>query len=139
MIRHLLLPGLLALAACAPLPTGNVGPGLAVRWQPSPNFDERRPNFVILHATSNDTAERALATLTDPAKRVSAHYLVGRDGAIHQLVDERARAWHAGESWWGGLADLNSASIGIELDNNGEEPFAGAQIAALLDLLADIR
>jgi N-acetylmuramoyl-L-alanine amidase len=115
------------------------GPAVPVSWRPSPNFDERRPNFVILHQTTNDEAERALLTLTDPLKKVSAHYLVGRDGAVMQLVDERDRAWHAGESWWGGLTDLNSASIGIELDNNGDEPFAEPQIATLLDLLADLK
>lgn len=125
------------LAACAPLPPQ--GTTLPASWQPSPNFDERRPNFVILHQTTNDEAERALRTLTDPLKKVSAHYLVGRDGSIVQLVDERARAWHAGASYWGGQTDLNSASIGIELDNNGEEPFAEAQIAALLPLLADLK
>jgi N-acetylmuramoyl-L-alanine amidase len=135
--RPVLLCALTLLAACAPM--APQGPGVPVSWQPSPNFDERRPNFVILHQTTNDDAERALRTLTDPLKKVSAHYLVGRDGAIVQLVDERARAWHAGESSWGGMADLNSASIGIELDNNGEEPFAEAQIAALLPLLADLK
>jgi N-acetylmuramoyl-L-alanine amidase len=135
--RHVLLYAAMLLAACAPM--APQGPGVPASWQPSPNFDERRPNFVILHQTTNDDAERALRTLTDPLKKVSAHYLVGRDGAIVQLVDERARAWHAGESWWGGLSDLNSASIGIELDNNGEEPFASAQIEALLELLADLK
>lgn len=108
-------------------------------WQPSPNFDQRRPNFVILHQTTNDNAATALATLTDPQRKVSAHYLIGRDGAIMQLVDEAARAWHAGESWWGGNTDLNSASIGIELDNTGDEVFAEAQIVALLALLDELR
>jgi N-acetylmuramoyl-L-alanine amidase len=131
------LLSLLVLAACAPL--APQGPQVAARWQGSPNFDERRPNFVIIHQTTNDNAEHALRTLTDPLKKVSAHYLVGRDGAIVQLVDERARAWHAGDSYWGGLSDLNSASVGIELDNNGEEPFAEVQIAALLELLADLK
>lgn len=130
----LLLP--LLIAACAPLPTGQ---GRAAAWQPSPNFDQRRPNFVILHQTTNATVEKALATLTDPARKVSAHYLIGRDGRLLQLVDESARAWHAGESRWGGMSDLNSASIGIELDNTGEEPFAEAQITALLALLAELR
>ena len=139
MARPILLLALLSLAACAPLPPQPMGPGMAVRWQPSPNFDERRPNFVILHQTTNDTVERALSTLTDPARKVSAHYLIGRDGIVMQLVDERARAWHAGESWWSGLTDLNSASIGIELDNTGDEPFAEPQIAALLELLADLK
>ena len=108
-------------------------------WVPSPNFDERRPNFVIIHGTSNDTVERALHTLTDPERKVSAHYLIGRGGEIIQLVDERQRAWHAGASRWGMLTDLNSASIGIELDNTGEEPFPDIQIQSLLGLLRDLR
>jgi len=124
------------LAACAPLPPTT---GVAMQWQPSPNFDERRPNFVIIHATSNDTAEQALRTLTDPARRVSSHYLIGRDGRIYQLVDERARAWHAGESKWGATTDLNSVSLGIELDNNGDELFPDVQISALLTLLNGMR
>jgi N-acetylmuramoyl-L-alanine amidase len=130
----LLLLGL--VAACAPLPPGQSRDG---RWQPSPNFDQRRPNFVILHQTTSDNVVRALATLTDPQRKVSAHYLIGRDGAVLQLVDEAARAWHAGDSRWGAMGDLNSASIGIELDNTGEEPFAEAQITTLLVLLGDPR
>ena len=125
----------LGLAACAPLPPH---PG-AGTWTPSPNFDQRRPNYVILHQTSNDNTQRALATLTDPRRKVSAHYLIGRDGAVLQLVDENARAWHAGASWWGGNTDLNSASLGIELDNTGDEAFAEAQIVALLALLDELR
>lgn len=105
----------------------------------SPNFDERRPNLVIIHHTSNNSLERALSTLTSPENKVSAHYLIGRDGKTVQLVDENARAWHAGRSWWGGYTDINSASLGIELDNDGHEPFADVQIDALLALLADIR
>ena len=132
----LILLTLFSLAACAPSP---VRTGLPSEWTPSPNFNERRPEFVILHHTTNDTAARALATLTSPVTGVSAHYLVGRDGRIVQLVDERMRAWHAGASSWGGTGDINSASIGIELDNNGEEPFAEAQITTLIALLADLR
>lgn len=136
MLRGRALLLLCLLSACAPLPSG---PARDIAWLPSPNFDQRRPNFVILHQTSNDNVDQALATLTDPARRVSAHYLIGRDGAVIQLVDEGARAWHAGESWWGGSTDLNSASIGIELDNTGDEPFAENQIEALLGLLAQLR
>ena len=93
----------------------------------------------MLHHTSNDAARDALRTLTDPAREVSAHYVVGRDGALYQLVDERHRAWHAGVSRWGAITDLNSVSIGIELDNNGREPFPQAQIDALLRLLAELK
>jgi len=127
--------GLLAVAACAPLP---VYTALPVEVRSSPNFGERRPAYVILHHTTNDTADQALATLTSPFKQVSAHYLIGRDGRIIYLVDELKRAWHAGDSYWGGNRDLNSSSIGIELDNNGNEPFAEAQILVLIDLLRDL-
>jgi len=126
------------LAACTTTPVP-VGTGIPAAWRASPNFDERRPNLVILHHTSDDTVEEAMATLTTPWKKVSAHYLVGRDGRIFQLVDERARAWHAGLSYWGGQTDINSSSIGIELDNNGSEPYPEPQLVALLTLLADIK
>jgi len=124
-----------ALCACTPLPRHTA---LPVEVRPSPNFGERRPNYVILHHTTNDTAEEAVATLTSPLARVSAHYLVTRDGRIIHLVDELKRAWHAGDSYWGGNRDLNSSSIGIELDNNGREPFPEAQIGALIALLGDL-
>lgn len=104
----------------------------------SPNHDARRPNYVIIHQTSNDNIADALSTLTDPARKVSAHYLIGRDGTLHQLVDESRRAWHAGMSYWGGNTDLNSSSIGIELDNDGAEAFADVQIDALLALLREL-
>lgn len=125
----------LLLAACAPAPMRTT---LPAHWRPSPNQDERRPNYIILHHTSDDTAALALNTLRDPQRQVSAHYLIARDGELYQLVDERRRAWHAGESKWGSDTDLNSASIGIELDNNGHEPFAQPLLATLLMLLRDI-
>lgn len=134
MLRTLALACM--LAACAPLPQRA---GIPTRWQPSPNFDERRPAFVVVHYTSDNSAADALRTLTSPQSQVSAHYLIARGGSIVQLVDERARAWHAGESRWGSTPDLNSASIGIELDNNGREPYPQIQIDSLLRLLSDLR
>lgn len=125
----------LTLSACAPLPLYTT---LPVDVRPSPNFGERRPSHVILHHTSNDTVGQALVTLTNRMREVSAHYLIGRDGRIIYLVDEQKRAWHAGDSYWGGNRDLNSASIGIELDNNGNEPFSDTQISVLIDLLRDL-
>ena len=124
------------LAGCSGIPVGSLDQVIRI---PSPNHNERRPNYVILHDTSNDNIERPLKTLTDPAREVSAHYLIGRDGTLYQLVDEQRRAWHAGQSFWGGLTDLNSASIGIELDNTGEEPYADAQITRLLGLLRELQ
>ncbi|MBL8493854.1 MAG: N-acetylmuramoyl-L-alanine amidase [Rhodocyclaceae bacterium] len=137
-IRHGLVLALLPalLAGCAGVP---VGSGLPSVWHASPNHDLRRPNFVIIHHTTSGSAEAGLRSLTEPLRRVSAHYLIGRDGTLYQLVDERRRAWHAGASWWGGNRDINSASIGIELDNDGEVAFPEPQIAALLALLDDLR
>jgi N-acetylmuramoyl-L-alanine amidase len=124
------------LAACTPLPQRA---GVPTQWWPSPNFDERRASFVVIHYTGSDTAADALRTLTSRRAEVSAHYLIVRDGTIVQLVDERSRAWHAGESRWGGSLDVNSTSIGIELDNNGREPYPQTQIDALPSLLSDLR
>ena len=134
-----LLPLLLLVAllsACAPTRQGSA---LTDEWIPSPNHGPRRPTMVVLHYTTNNDTETALRTLTHPEREVSAHYLVGRDGRIVQLVDEARRAWHAGASYWQGNQDVNSASIGIELDNNGHEPFPDRQIDALLALLDDLR
>ncbi|MEF8699421.1 MAG: N-acetylmuramoyl-L-alanine amidase [Candidatus Accumulibacter sp. UW20] len=124
------------LAGCSGLP---VAPGERTVVVPSPNHNARRPNFVVLHDTASGTVERALKVLTDPARSVSAHYLIGRDGTLYQLVDEDRRAWHAGASWWAGQTDLNSASIGIELDNTGAEPYPEAQIVRLLEVLKGLK
>lgn len=124
------------LAGCAP---EIQRAGIPTEWRPSPNFNERRPNLVVLHHTGSETTDRALRTLSSPALEVSAHYLIGRNGTVYQLVDERARAWHAGMASWGPITDVNSTSLGIELVNDGEEPYTEPQIASLLALLADIR
>ena len=125
----------LVLAGCAPFPQRA---DIPTEWLPSFSYDQRRPSFVILHHTGSDDVQHALATLTTRSREVSAHYVIARDGRIWQLVDERARAWHAGEAYWDGITDMNSASIGIELDNDGHEPFAELQITALIALLADV-
>lgn len=83
-------------------------------------------------------ANAALDRLCDPRAEVSAHYLIGSDGTIWQMVEEAARAWHAGAGEWAGHCDINSRSIGIELDNRGDHPFAEAQMAALERLMPAI-
>jgi N-acetylmuramoyl-L-alanine amidase len=130
----LLLAGL--LAGCAAPPQGSA---LASRFERSPNFDARRVTLVVLHHTGTSVPGEALRTLTRESAQVSAHYLVERSGAIVQLVDERNRAWHAGESHWGFVDDVNSASIGVEVENDGREPYESSQVAALMRLLADLR
>jgi N-acetylmuramoyl-L-alanine amidase len=109
---------------------------------PSPNAGPRRdgltPSLVVLHHTAMATAGDALDRLTDPAAEVSAHYLIHRNGMVMQLVPEDLRAWHAGAGSWGGRGDVNSRSIGIEIDNDGRAPFAAAAIVALEALLAEV-
>ncbi len=94
--------------------------------------------MVVLHYTGMETAEAALARLCTPAHEVSAHYLISEHGHIWQMVAEDQRAWHAGAGQWGGICDVNSRSIGVELANRGTHPFAAAQMAALEELLAGI-
>jgi N-acetylmuramoyl-L-alanine amidase len=109
---------------------------------PSPNCGPRRdglrPELVVLHYTQMPTAASALTRLCLPQAEVSAHYLIGADGTVWHLVDEAMRAWHAGAGEWRGRGDVNSRSIGIELDNDGVSPFAWPQIRALQGVLAGI-
>ncbi|MEP6785614.1 MAG: N-acetylmuramoyl-L-alanine amidase [Sphingomonadales bacterium] len=112
---------------------------------PSPNFDARTlpVSIIVLHYTGMPDAAGAIERLTDPEAKVSAHYLVAEDGQIVRLVDEEDRAWHAGQSRWREIDDVNSASVGIEIVNPGHEfgyrPFPEAQIEALIPLVADIK
>lgn len=112
-------------------------------WHPSPNFGPRRdglsPKLIVVHYTAMDSAKAALERLCDPAFEVSAHYLIGGDGTLWQLVDETQRAWHAGAGEWQGQSDINSRSIGIELDNRGTHPFSEPQMVRLEELLSDIQ
>ncbi|MEP5153164.1 N-acetylmuramoyl-L-alanine amidase [Planktotalea sp.] len=118
--------------------------GAQIVQRPSPNCGPRKggilkPDIVVLHYTAMLSAAEAIERLCDPAVEVSAHYLIARDGTITQMVDESARAWHAGAGMWGGCDDINSRSIGIELDNDGSSPFSASLMDALEGLLGDIR
>lgn len=107
----------------------------------SPNWNERTLpiSMVVLHYTEMKPVETALDRLCDPEAEVSAHYLISEVGLVTRLVSEDKRAWHAGASYWRGHKDVNSASIGIELDHPGHalgyREFADAQIDALIPLL----
>ncbi|MFA5041518.1 MAG: N-acetylmuramoyl-L-alanine amidase [Bdellovibrionales bacterium] len=112
----------------------------------SPNYDNRDKNialeYIVLHYTGMKDEESAVERLCNPISRVSSHYVIGENGGIMQLVEEAHRAWHAGESSWHGIKDMNSASIGIELVNPGHEfgyhAFPNCQINALKNLINDI-
>jgi N-acetylmuramoyl-L-alanine amidase len=112
---------------------------------PSPNWDERAApvTMIVLHYTGMEDADGAIARLTDPAAKVSAHYLVHEDGRVLRMVAEDKRAWHAGKSHWRGVTDVNSASIGIEIVNPGHEfgyrPFPDEQIDAVVRLVSEIK
>ncbi len=96
------------------------------------------PELIVIHYTAMATADLALARLCDPETEVSAHYLVREDGGVVRLVSQEHRSWHAGAGEWGGRADVNSRSIGIELANDGQSPFCARQMDALEQLLGDI-
>ena len=125
---------------------GSAGLGaLNIIDAPSPNFDDRSLpiTMLVLHYTGMRDAESAIARLRDPEAKVSAHYLVAEDGTILRLVPEEGRAWHAGRSFWRGITDVNSASIGIEIVNPGHEfgyrPFPDEQVSALIPLVSEIK
>jgi len=131
---------LLAMAGCATAPPVALQRSALAHWTPSPNFNVRKAQLIVLHHTSIGDPAVALRVLSTRNSEgpVSAHYLVEADGRIDQLVDDNARAWHAGASRWAGMTDINSSSIGIEIDNDGVSPFTQPQIQALVNLLADL-
>ena len=113
-----------------------------IHHHPSQNHGERvggaRVELVVLHFTGMSDFDEARDRLCDADAEVSCHYLIARDGEVFAMVPEDRRAWHAGAGAWGGRDDVNSRSIGIEIDNDGQGPFADPAIAALIPLLADI-
>lgn len=108
-------------------------------WVGTVNFNLRKPDYVIIHHTAQDSTEQTLRTFTLTHTQVSSHYVIGRDGKTYQMLNDYLRAWHAGNSRWGKVTDMNSHSIGIELDNNGREPFSNTQINSLLKLLDTLK
>ncbi len=117
-------------------------PTRAPIWHPSPNCnarrDDLRPGLVVIHYTAMQSAEAALERLCDASAEVSAHYLIGGDGTLWQMVEEDQRAWHAGAGEWCGQSDINSRSIGVELANCGDHPFSEPQMLRLESLISDI-
>lgn len=108
-------------------------------WVGTVNFNLRKPNYVIIHHTAQNSVEQTLKTFTLNKSQVSAHYLIGKDGKVYQLLNDYLRAWHGGVAKWGGNTDINSNSIGIELDNNGLDPFSDRQIESLIVLLQQLK
>ena len=103
------------------------------------NFGMRKPNIVVIHYTAQNSCEQTLQTFTKPATQVSAHYVICKDGTLHHMLNDYLRAWHAGVSKWGNNTDVNSSSIGIEIDNNGVDSFSSAQINTLMGVLSFVK
>ena len=85
----------------------------------SPNYNDRRSNsieIIVIHYTALSSISNSLKHLCSKKSKVSSHYLISQEGKIYSLVSEKKRAWHAGQSYWRGNTDINSISIGIELD-----------------------
>ncbi len=108
-------------------------------WVGTTNFGIRKPNYVIIHHTAQDSCAQTLKTFTLDRTQVSAHYVICEDGTIFHMLNDFLRAQHAGVSFWGGVTDMNSCSIGIEIDNNGKEAFTDAQMNSLLKLLEALK
>ena len=109
----------------------------------SPNFNKRKSNqklrYIILHYTAMTSFQEALEHMCEETNKVSAHFLVSKKGEVFHLVNLENSAWHAGQSYWGGLKNLNSNSIGIEIDNSGHhnynEDYPHVQIKSLCELI----
>ncbi|MEO6682788.1 MAG: N-acetylmuramoyl-L-alanine amidase [Ginsengibacter sp.] len=113
--------------------------GTRSTWVGTTNFNLRKPNFVIIHHTAQNSCEQTLQTFTLQRTQVSAHYVICKDGTVHHMLNDYLRAWQAGKASWGNDEDVNSSSIGIELDNNGDEIFPAAQINSLLTVLNTLK
>jgi N-acetylmuramoyl-L-alanine amidase len=108
-------------------------------WAGTTNFNMRKPNMVVIHHTAQNSCEQTLKTFTIAKTQVSAHYVICEDGTVHHMLNDYLRAWHAGAGQWGNITDVNSSSIGIELDNDGYESFKEPQILALEKLLTHLK
>lgn len=119
--------------------TDSAGQSIPVEWIGTTNFNLRKPNYVILHHTAQTSTAQTVKTFTMTKTQVSAHYVVGRNGEVVQMLNDYLRAWHGGAAKWGNVTDINSASIGIELDNDGFEPYTDIQLNNLMLLLARLK
>ncbi len=114
----------------------------------SPNFNVKPRSiksitFIIIHYTGMQSERESLRKLTSPNSKVSCHYFIKRNGEILNLVNDKNIAWHAGKSKWGGVKNLNSNSIGIELANKGHrfgyQTFSKPQITKLTQLCKNLK
>jgi N-acetyl-anhydromuramyl-L-alanine amidase AmpD len=111
----------------------------------SPNVDDRPPGVrvscVVMHATEIERLVDTIGCFRSPATKVSAHFVVDKDGMVVQMVPVSRRAWHAGRSSLRGVAHVNDFSVGIEMINRGDgrDPYPEAQIAAAAEIVRLLR
>ena len=111
----------------------------------SPNYNSRKNSkikLIVIHYTALSNTKEAISYLCTKEKKVSAHYLISQDGVIYNLVNENFRAWHAGQSFWQDIVDINSFSIGIELDynpNGKNNKFSSKMMSSLKKLILKIK
>ena len=111
----------------------------------SPNFNIRKSKkllFIVIHYTAIKSYKKAIAHLCNPENKVSCHFLISQKGNIYNLVDENKRAWHAGDAYWKKYTDINSLSLGIELDyseNKENNTFSKKMINSLLVLVEELK
>lgn len=117
----------------------SLGLQIPASWVGTTNFSMRRPNYVIIHHTAQNSCDQTLKTFTLSRAQVSSHYVICKDGTVHHMLNDLLRGHHAGVSKWGNATDINSSSIGIEIDNNGFETFTEAQINSLLVVLDRVK
>jgi len=135
-----LLQEWLSSPAATPRAPAELPAGLQVEYIQSPHYEERPPDTriwaIVIHATANDSMNGVIDWFTDPQSLVSAHYNVGKDGRVVQMVREEQRAWHAGKSQWKGVESVNDFSVGIELvnRNDGVDPYPQEQYQVCLKL-----
>lgn len=141
----LLVGGLVWRVAQAQVPVGPPPMPLAYEFIASPNFGERPVNSpintIVIHATVEPTTEGTIGIFLNKERQVSAHFVVGRDGRVVQMVPIEKRAWHAGVSEWDGMKDINNVSVGIEMVNlnDGKDPYPDAQYAAVAGIIRFVR
>ena len=126
------------ISAPAPLPVESY----PITFDQSPNFSSRRnkiAQIIVLHHTGSLLLKSAVSWFKTTQSQVSAHYVVGLDGTIIQMVKEEDKAWHAGDSVWYGKKDVNSVSIGIEIVGDGVKPFTEKQYVVVAWLCREIK
>ena len=122
-----------------PVLTDTLNMPIASEWVGTVNFGMRKPNYVIIHYTAQDSVQQTLKTFTVKVSQVSAHYVVAKDGKVWHMVNDYLRANQAGIGKWSSVTDMNSCSIGIEIDNNGTEPYTDLQVKSLISLLTYLK